>query len=103
MWLPCRDDCASLAVAARGGASVTSDMAVPFLLTGGSGVRGLALGRVKDRLEAAPEHPLAGKGHLALGLQRLVGHDLFPSLVARVLVGPFDEGKDDILAILGLH
>src|SRR5215217_5997048 len=70
----------------------------------GSGVRRfLDSGAVEDRLEGAPEHALPSEGHVALRLQALVRHDLFPSLIAGFLVRPFDEGENDLFAVLGLH
>src|SRR5436305_1455825 len=48
--------------------------------------------RVQQRLEAAPEHPLAVERHgLRAGLHVGVGHQLLPRFVAHVLVGPEDE------------
>src|SRR5688500_16327407 len=62
-----------------------------------------SLQRVEKRLEPAPEHALAVERHVHRARLHLgVGHDLFPRLVADVLVRPDDEGEDDILILLGL-
>src|SRR5947209_11427210 len=71
----------------------------------GLGGRGLGrrFGGIENRLESAPEHPLAVERHLALRAEALVGHDALPGFVAGRLVGPLDKGEDDPFAVLGLH
>src|SRR6478672_1675132 len=90
-----------LADSERAGASVTSDMVCSFLarISGGDGLADL-----DERREAAPEHALAVERHrLGPGLHFGIGHDFLPARIAGLLVGPGDEGEDDIFAFLGLH
>src|SRR5687767_9054605 len=96
------------ALAAAGWSRTSVIVRPPVRLSGRLADRSLLLrrrllGGVVNGLEAAPEHALAGERHLAFGLQALVGHNLFPRLVADFLVGPFDEREDDLFALFGLH
>src|SRR5256885_6028075 len=76
----------------------------PSLRVGSGGRRlGRRFGGIENRLESAPEHPLAVERHLALWPQALVGHDALPGFVAARLVGPLDKREDDTFAVLGLH
>ncbi len=65
--------------------------------------RSRALGGVDDRPEAAPEHALAVERHVAFRLH-VSSAIIFSQPSSRVcLVRPFDQGEDDLLALLGLH